>query len=154
MPTLVDGEVVLTESAAIVNYAAMLSPAKELLPTAIAERARYDEICYFVMTDLEQPLWSIGKHRFALPEEVRQPGMQKTAQFEFEKSLRALRHHFDGSGYVAGQHFTMADILLAHTINWAERFEMPIDAGFIKCRDRMYSRPECQHSLVVIEAPK
>jgi glutathione S-transferase len=98
VPTLVDGEVVLTESAAIVNYAAMLSPAKELLPTAIAERARYDEICYFVMTDLEQPLWSIGKHRFALPEEVRQPGMQKTAQFEFEKSLRALRHHFDGSG--------------------------------------------------------
>jgi glutathione S-transferase len=32
----------------------------------IALRARYDEIAFFVMSDLEQPLWSIGKHQFVL----------------------------------------------------------------------------------------
>jgi len=93
VPTLVDGDLVLTESAAIVNYVAMRATAAELMPSDIALRARYDEICYFVMTDLEQPLWSIGKHRSKLPESLRQPGMLKTAKFEFEKSQRALHHH-------------------------------------------------------------
>ena len=61
IPTLVDGSLVLTESAAIVNYAASLS-IQSLIPADATARAEYDDLCYFVMTDFEQPLWTKGKH--------------------------------------------------------------------------------------------
>ncbi|MCK7574727.1 MAG: hypothetical protein MZV65_01635 [Chromatiales bacterium] len=31
------------------------------------ERASYNQWCYFTLSELEQPLWTIAKHRFALP---------------------------------------------------------------------------------------
>ncbi|XOV89133.1 MAG: glutathione S-transferase family protein [Pseudomonadota bacterium] len=151
VPTLVDGDIVLTESAAIVNYVGARSGDATLVPGDPAPRARYDEISFFVMTDLEQPLWSIGKHRFALPEDVRLPGMLDTAKYEFAKSQRALHHHMDGARFAVGDAFTFADILLAHTINWALRFEMPVDKVFVDYRDRNYERPACQRALAIIE---
>jgi len=65
IPTLVDGALVLTESAAIVNYVASLSD-RSLMPEEGPARAEYDDFCYFIMTDFEQPLWTKGKHSFAL----------------------------------------------------------------------------------------
>ena len=86
VPALVDDDLVLTESAAIVNYISRLGTHPELLPMTLRQRARYDELCFFVMTELEKPLWTIGKHRFALPEEVRRLDMFNTASFEFNKA--------------------------------------------------------------------
>ena len=71
VPTLVDGDKVLTESVAIVNYIARLAPESKLIPTSVSELARYDELSCFILAELEQPLWSKGKHLFALPEEQR-----------------------------------------------------------------------------------
>lgn len=155
VPTLVDAEIVLTESAAIVNYAALLSD-KDLMPSAPVLRARYDEICYFVMTDFEQPLWSIGKHRFALPEEQRIKEMFDTAGWEFNKSLAALRVHMKGraldtSAFAVGNAFTMADVLLAQTLNWAQRFEMPLPQDLVAYRDRMYARNACQRAIAQLQ---
>ncbi|MEX0943550.1 MAG: glutathione S-transferase family protein [Pseudomonadales bacterium] len=152
VPTLVDGEVTLTESGAIVNYLASKAVGTGLIPQDITLRARYDEIAFFVMSDLEQPLWSIGKHRFVLPEEVRQPGMAETAKYEFARSHRALHHHMHGRDYAVGESFTMADILLAHTIAWAKRFEMKVDKPFIEYQEKMYARPACKKSLIKLEA--
>ncbi|HJN49523.1 MAG: glutathione S-transferase family protein [Pseudomonadales bacterium] len=154
VPTLVDGEIVLTESAAIVNYLALLSDG-DLMPSTPSSRARYDEICYFVMTDFEQPLWSIGKHSFALPEEQRVKEMLATAAWEFSKSLTALRVHMTGrqldtSAFAVGSAFTMADVLLAQTLNWADRFEMSIPKDLIAYRDRMYARAACRRALATV----
>ena len=65
VPTLVDGDKVLTESVAIVNYIARLAPESKLIPTSVSELARYDELSCFILAELEQPLWSKGKHLFA-----------------------------------------------------------------------------------------
>ena len=53
VPTLVDGDKVLTESVAIVNYIARLAPESKLIPTSVSELARYDELSCFILAELE-----------------------------------------------------------------------------------------------------
>ena len=154
VPTLVDGELVLTESFAIVNYIARNAPDSSLLPKVSTPAcARLDELCYFILAELEQPLWSKGKHMFALPEEYRIPAMFDTAKFEFDKAVRALDHLLTetGSDYAIGNSFCIADLLLAHTFNWAIRFEFDVPDKYIALRERHYRRPAAQRAMAVIE---
>lgn len=142
VPTLVDGDLVIRESAAILNYLAAKAPESQLMPAdGTAERARYDEMCFFILSDLEQPLWTNGKHRFAIPEEYRVPEvLTKTTPFEFAKAQSALLALKGDSEYAAGDQFTMADILLAQTLDWAQRFEFTVDGGLLDYRDAMFKR--------------
>ncbi len=73
LPVLVDGDSVITESAAIVLYLAEKYPDKGLLPTDLRERAQVYRWVMFAMTEIEQPLWRIAKHTFLLPEDKRLP---------------------------------------------------------------------------------
>ncbi len=149
VPTLVDGELVLTESAAIVNYAGIKSG--KLIPKDLVGCSRYDNFCYFIMTDLEQPLWTIGKHLRLLPEQYRRKEVVETAIYEFEKSQQALQALWQQKPFALGDEFTLVDVLLGQTINWAERFEMKVDANLLAYRDRMYERAACQQALQIVE---
>lgn len=151
VPTLIDGSLTLTESGAMVNHIARKAPDKNLIPAHNEELlARYDEVLFFVLSDLEQPLWTNGKHRFALPEEQRLPQMLETATFEFGKAQRGLHYHLEGRQFVVGDSFSAADILVAHTINWAERFEFEVDRELLDYRDRHYQRPAAQKALDIV----
>ena len=147
VPTLLDGELTLTESAAIVSYIASLVPDKQLIPTDPALKAKYDEFCYFVLSDLEQPLWTTGKHKFVLPEEHRVEAVLKTARWEFKRSLKALDSYMEGHEFVIGDQFTGADILLAQTIHWAIRFEFDVPQVYQDYRNTMYQRPACLRAI-------
>jgi glutathione S-transferase len=152
VPTLIDGDLVLFESGAILNYIAANCSDSNLIPSAdIKQRAKYDELCCFVLTELEQGLWTNGKHRFALPEEYRVSDVLTTATWEFSKAVKTLQNMFDGSSYVLGDVFTMADILLAQTLNWAERFKFTVPENLLAYKNRMYARPACVRSLEKVE---
>lgn len=150
VPSLVDADLTLTESAAMVNYAGHLSGT--LIPTSPKERAQYDEVCYFIMSDFEQPLWTIGKHRFALPEAQRREAIFDTALWEFEKSQKALQQRLGNREFAVGTRFTLADVLVAHTLNWAMRFEMPVAPQLLDYRANHYARKACVASLAALEA--
>ena len=143
VPTLVDGELVLTESAAIVTYLASKAEHLQLKPSdGTALRAKYDEICFFILCELEQPLWTKGKHKFALPKEYRTPQiLTTTVTFEFEKAQSALLQLLQGCEYAVGDQFTMADILLAQTIGWASQFDFNVCDKLIDYREKMILRP-------------
>lgn len=151
VPTLMDGDFVLTESAAIVNHIGRSAPAAGLLPIDDPKlMARYDELLFFILAELEQPLWSNGKHRFALPETQRIPQMLETAKFEFAKAIKTLDHLLGNREYAIGDRFTMADILLAQTFNWAIRFQFDVPAHYVALRERHYQRPAAQRAMQVI----
>ena len=152
VPTLVDGDTVLTESAAILNYIGRKKPESGLMPTNDPVLvARYDEFFFFVLAELEQPLWSNGKHRFALPEPQRIPQMLETANFEFAKAITALDHLLDEREFAIGNRFTLVDILLAHTFNWAIRFQFKVPEKYIALRNRHYQRPAAKRAMALIE---
>ncbi|MDZ7620917.1 MAG: glutathione S-transferase N-terminal domain-containing protein [Candidatus Competibacteraceae bacterium] len=103
VPALVDGELVLTESAAICNYIGDRFPASGLTPVAGSrDRARYDQWCFFVLSELEQSLWTIAKHRFALPEKRRVPAIIETAAWEFGVAAKLLALGPGGTGFSGG----------------------------------------------------
>jgi len=153
VPTLIDADLVISESAAILNYIAALKPSSHLIPeNDPALRVRYDQIGFFVLSELEQPLWTSGKHRFALPEKVRVPAiLDTTVHWEFDKALEALGHLFNGKGYAIGNRFSMADILVAHTLNWAESFMFKVPDEFQTYRKKMYDRPACKKALSMLD---
>ena len=120
VPTLVHDDLVLTESAAICNYIGDLFPSSNLIPaSSTSDRALYNQHCYFAMTELEQPLWSMAKHRFALPKELRIREMLSTASYEFEKALDVFSVNLGNREFLVGDNFTCADLITASILKWA-----------------------------------
>lgn len=152
VPTLTNDGLIITESMAILNYIARCAPESGLLPNASMDvYAKHDELVAFILLELEQPLWTRGKHLFALPEEHRIPAILNTATFEFTKAIKCLEHLLPDSDYAVGTHFSLVDILLAQTLNWAERFEFSVPQHLLEYRDRHYDRPAAKRALKVAE---
>lgn len=142
VPALEDGELTLFESAAICRYLTERYGAPgELLPADLEARARVDQWLFFIIGELEQPLWTQAKHKFALPGEQRIPAVLPTAAWEFQRALAALGRRFDGEGWLVGDHFTLADLLLAHTLTWAVQFKMRLPPALSAYRERVAARP-------------
>ena len=131
VPTLIDGELVITESAAICLYLGDKFPESGLVPP-IGSTARAE--CYrwvsFAISEIEQPLWTIAKHRFVLPEEKRVAAILQTAFWEFSIAAGVLAKGIADRQNAAGETFTAADILLGHTLAWARstRIELGHDS--------------------------
>jgi len=143
VPALADEGLTLTESAAICTYIGDRFPESGLTPPpGTAERAKYHQWCFFVIGELEQPLWTIAKHRFALPAEWRVPRIEPTARKEFEWALGVLEHGLGDQAYLLGDGFSAADILAAHTLNWARKGQvLPDSARLDAYLERTLSRP-------------
>lgn len=128
VPALDHDGFLLTESIAICTYIADRAPEKALAPSPrTPDRARYDQWMLFVASELEQPLWSIGKHAFALPAEHRIRAMRKVAQFEWLRPTAVLAQHLQDREFLVGNQFTMADLCTAQTLFWARRFKVPTE---------------------------
>ena len=154
VPALRDGDMTLTESAAIVTYLGDKFPEKQLVPRAgTAARAQYDQWCYFVLSELEQPLWTKGKHTFILPPEKRVPAVIETAKWEFRKALDILSLGLEGNRYILGDTFSAADILIAHTLTWARTAKQPVEQQNINdYAERVLGRDAVQRATAREEA--
>lgn len=143
VPALVDGDLILTESAAICTYIGDRFPGSGLTPPVNSpERAQYNQWCFFVLSELEQPLWTIAKHRFALPEKYRVPAIIETAIWEFGVAAKVLATGLGEREYLAGNRFTAADILAAHTLAWARAIKLPFGhASLDAYAGRLLTRP-------------
>ena len=127
VPCLVDGDLVLTESSACCTWVGTQHPESGLVPTDPHDRARYDMWCSFITTELEQPLWTKAKHKFALPAELRTAEALPGAAWDFARATRALVAGLGDRDFLVGDRFTCADLLCAHTLVWARtaRFDVP-----------------------------
>ena len=148
VPVLLDADLVLSESAAIVTYLGDKFAQGVLVPLpATPLRARYEQWCYFAVTELEQPLWNMAKHRFALPEVRRIPAMIDCAAWEFTRALNVLEKGLQ-SPYILGEHFSGADILLGQTLLWAQAFRLDINAPLlVDYLQRLSARPALARAL-------
>jgi len=144
VPVLVDGDFTLTESVAILNYLGEKFPASGLAPAfdQLQARGEFHRWCSFGLSELEQPLWNIAKHRFALPRDKRVPAVLATAEWEFGVAAQLLADMLQGREYATGRNFSAADILIAHTLSWARsaRIALP-DPALDAYTDRMLARP-------------
>ena len=140
IPVLTDGDIVIPDSLAILHY---LADRAGLLthPAGTPERARMDARINFVLTELEAPLWLAARHSFILPPDRRHPEIKAWLKDDFRDAGEKFITLLGDAEYFAGDDFTIADIVAAHTIGWAitAKFE-PSDALKTYLR-RMTDRP-------------
>jgi glutathione S-transferase len=142
LPVLVDGDLVLTESIAIVVYLAEKYRDKGLIPTELEQRAKLMRWLLFTTTELEQPLWRIVRHTSLYPENKRLPAEIALAREDFAEMAKVLEEHMSGRKFVVGDNVTVGDFVLAYTLDWAKTAKLlnglpELDAYL----EQMYTRP-------------
>ena len=143
LPVLIDGEHIITESVAIALYLGEKYPESNLVPTDLLLRAQLYRWLLFTATELEQPLWRIAHHTFIYPEELRLPAEIPLARQDFTSMAIVLENHLLDRQFVMGEHVTVADFVLAYTLDWAN--EVQLLATFptlVDYMERMYKRPK------------
>jgi glutathione S-transferase len=141
LPVLVDGDLVLTESVAIVLYLAEKYREKRLLPTDPAQRATLYKWLMFTATELEQPLWRIARNTAIYPEDRRLPDDVVLAGEDFASMALVLEKHMSGRRFVVGDEVSVADFVLAHTLDWANELHFLADSPNLRDYvDQMYRR--------------
>ena len=121
VPVLDDDGTIITESAAICMHVADKYPQSRLMPPAgTLERSQCYKWTSYIITELDAPLWTIAKHRFALPRERRVPAVIETAGWEFRTALKVLAMAIGDRDYLVGDCLTVADIIAGHTLSWAK----------------------------------
>lgn len=109
VPVLVDGEHVLTESAAIQLYLADKYPEAGFIPDTVEERGQMYRWIFFLMTEIEQPLWRIARHTFVYPESKRIPQDVELAKQECSEMLAVLEKHMADREFIVGDRVSVAD---------------------------------------------
>ncbi|WGS44637.1 glutathione S-transferase family protein [Burkholderia sp. JSH-S8] len=148
VPVLVDGDLVIPESAAIVLYLADKYPEKALLPVDLAERAQVYRWVMFAVTELEQPLWRITRHTMLYPPEKRLPADIALARDDFIAMAAILDTHLEGRRFIVGDTLTIADCVTAYLVDWAN--ELKLIDGFPQLRaylERLYARPKAPQRI-------
>ncbi|GAA4898596.1 glutathione S-transferase family protein [Ferrimonas pelagia] len=140
-----DSEALLTESVAICLYLAERYGNGQWLPQpGSAESGRHHQWLSLITAELEQALWLMGKHKFVLPPELRIPVNVQFGADEFAKLLSEVDDELPEQGFLLGDRISVADILMAQTLNWAQAFKLPLTDKAESFRARMYARPAMQ----------
>ncbi|MCX7892608.1 MAG: glutathione S-transferase family protein [Burkholderiales bacterium] len=147
LPVLVDEGFALTESGAIVAYVADRFPASGLLPADARRRAECLRWMFFAIGELEQPLWTIAKHRFALPAERRVPAIEPTAAWEFGVAAGLVADALGARAFLVGDAFTAADILVAHCLSWGASLKLPLAPALESYRVAQLARPAARRAV-------
>jgi glutathione S-transferase len=157
IPTLVDGDFVLTESGAIVNYlgATYGEPGRLALPRDGRLRARYDEWCFFALMELDATTTYVIRRHADLPEIYgAAPAAVQAARDYYVRQAHAAAVRLGEGPYLLGSEFTGADILMTTALNGAVRRDIPLPERLIEYRQRTTGRPAYQKALVANQRPE
>ncbi|MGD9862752.1 MAG: glutathione S-transferase family protein [Pseudodonghicola sp.] len=125
IPILVDGDAVLTDSAAIMTYLAD-KHGQLTYPAGTVDRARQDALTHTILDEFDAVLWTAARHSFVLPEDRRVPQVSDSLKWEFARNLDRLAQRFVGP-FLQGDRMTIADILCVHCLNWAYGAKFPVE---------------------------
>lgn len=147
VPSLKTPEGTLCDSVAILTYLADRH-GKLTYPAGTVERARQDFATQTIVSEIDAALWLAAKHSFALPEDWRVAGVKDTARKEFARGMAALESIKGDDPYLAGDRFTIADLLLSHCAGWARlaKFDLP-GGDFGDWLKSLSKRPAMQAAL-------
>ena len=76
--------------------------------------------------------------------------MLDTATWEFEKAITALNELISINEFALDSGFSFADILLAQTLDWAQRFKFEVPEQYLQYRDNMFARPAAKAALAKV----
>ena len=141
-PILRDGDLLVTDSAAICIYLADKHADKRMgAGPGIRGRAEMDSWMHFAQSEFEAPLWNKLRHRFLLPKDVR-VDVGPAATYDFANEVEALDRRLADREFALGDRFTAIDVMLGDMGGWARAGKFPIQSALVNGYfDRILARP-------------
>ena len=129
VPTLVDGDFVLTESRAIMQYLASKKPESGLLPRDEAARADVTRWQFWDAAHFSPQLGTLGFEKLIKGMVgLGDPDVAKCneALVNFRRWAAVLDKRLSGKQYVVGNALTLADLTLASSLMYAKQVDAPL----------------------------
>jgi glutathione S-transferase len=146
VPALVDGDLVLYESTAILNYLEVRQPEPSLLPRDPKDRARVD--MHMKLCDLQfsgQAVTIIFPKRF-LPKERWDEAVMAKARREIEKQVALLDRWLQGRQYLVANQFTLADLCYLPFVEFFGILEVAPPPAVAQWIERLLDRPSARQT--------
>jgi len=144
IPTLVDGDLVVTESAAIMRHLRRIS---DNLPyddyqLSLQGQAAYDEWLSFMLMELDATsLYVVRRHR-DLPDIYGEAENAVASSIAyFEKMLNSVADQLAGKSFIWGSTFSELDILMTLCLDWASFVGAQIPGRVSGYQQGIKSRP-------------
>jgi glutathione S-transferase len=151
IPVLRHGSLVLTESAAIIQYLNETFPTSSevYIPSDAVSRARLHEWCYFIMSELDAgSLYVVRRHDGLKQIYGEAPTAIASAKSYFLHNLEAMTARIGGDRpYLLGDRLSVADILLLTCLDWAASCDISLPETVSSYRQRVALRPAYQAAL-------
>ena len=147
IPVLVDGDFVLTESAAIVTYLGdTYGKDSGLVPEPnTQERARYNEWLSYIQMELDaHTLYVMRKHRDLATIYGEAPAAIGAAIEGFQKQVRFAENHLNRNEFLIGESFGAADLMLTSVLTWAKAYGIEINNRLAEYVESNCNRPAYQ----------
>ena len=144
IPVLVDDDLVLTESAAIVTYLGdTYGKDTGLVPEPYTrERALYNQWNSFIQMELDaHTLYVLRKHRDLANLYGEAPAAVATAIEGFHKQVAVAEEALADSNFLVGDHFSAADLMMTTTLKWALAYEVELAPRLVEYSDLHTTRP-------------
>ncbi len=139
VPFMEDGAVAIEETMAICLYLCEKYSAMTLYPSESQQKARVNAWISFALTDLESPVWNLVKLLVYVPEEQRQSVLVDYFRQEAQQVVNTIQFSH-GEEWIAGAGFSLADIFMAHTLQWAKLCGIMLSPEISEYLDRALSR--------------
>ncbi|VXC15710.1 Glutathione S-transferase [Luteimonas sp. 9C] len=150
VPTLVHGDAVVTETAAICAYLAQAFPDAGLLPEdAASARAAYFRWLFFAAGPVEAAVTAKSLGLLAPAERAQMAGYGS-----FEQMVDTLeRAVSDAAPWITGARFTAADVYVGSQVAWGQMFKsLPARPAFAAYVERLQARPAWQRANAADDA--
>jgi glutathione S-transferase len=145
VPVLVDGDLVLTQSAAILEYLAELNPQSGLLPDTPRGRAEVRRWLGLVNADLHRTFANIfAAGYFAGDNEEFQRKLTETSTAKLKQLFGVADKQLEGKDWIAGAR-SVADPYLYTVLRWAKAKK--VDLGSMKNLQAFYDRMEADSGV-------
>lgn len=152
IPTLVDGDFVLSESMAICFYLCSLSDRVSLIPKEQKQAAVFYQRLFFAVTELEPYLWLSDKERFVKDEEM-PTGVADYSIRKITEAFVSINRWLETTSYIAGETFTLADILYYHLVTWSGLYGIPQTQAVAAYINRLANREAFPQSMATAGSP-
>ena len=148
IPVLKHKSVVITESAAIIQYLSEVwsKPTEIHVPADSAGRAALNEWCYFIVTELDAASLNVVRRHDGLRHIYGDsPAAVEAAKEYFRHNLEAMTSRLSTRNeYLLDDRLSIADILLMTCLDWAAASEIALPDTFLQYRQRIAQRPAYQ----------
>jgi glutathione S-transferase len=147
VPTLVDGDLVLYESNAILCYLEAAHPHPPLLPRGLHDRARVDMHMRLCDVQMGRHAGTILFPKRFLPRERWNLEAIAAAKVEVEKHCDILARELSGREYLVAGQFTLAEVAYAPFLQFFALMEITPPPAVAQWSERILARPSARATV-------